>query len=48
VATEYAVLIAFGVIIMAAGILLFGGDVSQWFEDLGNNLGGAPDLPDVP
>lgn len=40
VATEYAVLIAFMVVLIVAGVTAFGGDVSTWFSGLIDGIGG--------
>ena len=40
VATEYAVLIAFMVVLIVAGVTAFGGDVSAWFSGLVDGIGG--------
>ena len=40
VATEYAVLIAFMVVLIVAGVTAFGGDVSAWFTGLVDGIGG--------
>lgn len=40
VATEYAVLIAFMVVLIVAGVTAFGGDLSDWFSGLVDGIGG--------
>lgn len=40
VATEYAVLIAFMVVLIVGGVAVFGGDVADWFEGLVDGIGG--------
>lgn len=40
VATEYAILIAFMVILIVAGVTAFGGDLSSWFSGLVDGVKG--------
>ena len=39
VGTEYAILIAFGVLVIAAGVTLFGDALEAWFSDLADAIG---------
>lgn len=39
-ATEYAILVAFVALVIAAGALLFGNALSKWFGDLATSIGG--------
>jgi pilus assembly protein Flp/PilA len=38
-ATEYAILVAFIVIIVAGGVTVFGNDLSTWFKGLTKSVG---------
>lgn len=41
-ATEYAMLVAFVAVIIAAGAYIFGGDISNWFSSLGDSVQNTP------
>jgi len=48
VGTEYAILIAFGVLVIAAGVTIFGDAVMTWFSNMGDSVGDMDTTVPVP